>query len=100
MGFLLPALLMATMALLMVAKTLTGEHPISAAVVMGLALCEMPPVIIGRSLGLPIETGGPAFIIYELNGLGYLLVVLFWTFTGGMLGMLIDACRSFLQRSK
>ena len=54
----------------------------------------MPTAIIGRWFGLPIETGKPAFLLYEFTPFGYILTIAFWSLLGGMVGWLIDSKNS------
>ena len=70
-----------------------GRFPLTALIVFALAILELPVAIIGRSLGLPIEIGGTAFILYEFNALGYALTALFWIFVGAFIGWLMGRKR-------
>ncbi|MDP2905290.1 MAG: hypothetical protein Q8O22_03185 [Candidatus Omnitrophota bacterium] len=67
-----------------------GRHPLAGLIIIALAILEMPVAIIGRSLGLPIETGGAAFLLYQFNALGYILTIVFWVSAGAFLGWLVD----------
>lgn len=67
-----------------------GRFPLAGLIIIALAIFEIPVAIIGRSLGLPIETGGAAFLLYEFNALGYTLTIIFWIFVGAFIGWLID----------
>lgn len=70
-----------------------GRFPLSELIVFALVIMELPAAIIGRSLGLPIETGGAAFLLYKFNALGYVLTLAFWIFVGAFIGWLIDMKR-------
>jgi hypothetical protein len=49
-------------------------------------LVEAPAVTLGRTLGLPIDTGVTAFSWYELSWIGYLWIVLYWIAAGVIAG--------------
>lgn len=49
-------------------------------------LVEAPAVTLGRTLGLPIDTGVTAFFWYELSWIGYLWIVLYWIIAGVIAG--------------
>ena len=72
-----------------------GENPATSALVIAIALLEIPIALVGRSIGLPIESGGDAFILFDFNTLGYVLVDMYWMaigiLTGGAWG-LIRSC--------
>ncbi len=59
-------------------------------VILVVVILELPVVIIGRTLNLPIETGTPAFMVCNLTLFGYVLVAVFWTLVGLLIGYLID----------
>lgn len=67
-----------------------GENPLTAFLVLALAFMELPTAIIGRTLGLPIEAGGAAFLIYNFTVLGYILTITFWALVGVLFGWIID----------
>lgn len=70
-----------------------GRFPLTALIVFVLAILELPVAILGRSLGLPIETGGTTFLIYKFNALGYFLTAALWVLVGAFVGWLIDRKR-------
>jgi hypothetical protein len=43
---------------------------------------EVPAVTVGRALNLPIESGGAAFMLYNLSPFGYRYVSMFWLAAG------------------
>ena len=71
-----------------------SENPIGMFLLFALALLEIPAVIIGRALKLPFENGAAAFLVYDLNLLGYALVVVFWGLVGTAAGVILQTLRS------
>ena len=97
-GFLVPAVLMAFIFALSshpIQDLGSGPLEILQWTVLILALFEFPPVQIARALAWPVENqSGVAFIIYNLNALGYAVVVAFWTILGALIGLAVDMARS------
>ena len=85
-GFLLPVFFIVASYLAFQCKFPLGDNFFTATAIIVLGLIEIPPVIIGGALNLPIENGGIAFLIADLNISGYLLVILFYV----TLGLIID----------
>ena len=76
--------------ILFILNNFNGSNPIIYLLTCALALIEVPVVVLGRFLRLPIETGETAFIQYQLTTFGYVLTVFFWAFTGAFFGWIID----------
>jgi len=96
-GIFLPIFFIAASNLAFQCKFPLGDNFFTATAIIALGLIEIPPVIIGRALNLPIENGGIAFLIADLNASGYLLVILFY----GILGLIIDiAIRTIFYDAK
>lgn len=72
------------------AKVAFGEHPLTAFLVIAIAFVELPTGIIGRTLGLPIETGEPAFLLYCFTPLGYFLTIIIWALMGAVIGWCVE----------
>ncbi len=64
-----------------------GQVPPLGLLVVALSLITMPVSIIGRVLHLPLENGGAAFMIADLNALGCAAVVLFWALVGALIAL-------------
>jgi hypothetical protein len=92
-GLLVPLILLVIFKVLAGLNIELGRFHLTALIVFALAILELPVAIIGRSLGLPIETGDAAFIFYEFNALGYVLTAIFWILVGVFIGWLISRKR-------
>jgi hypothetical protein len=89
-GLFIPLILFGLFLILNSFGTSFGGNPITALLVFAIAFIQLPIVIMGRTLGLPIETGGEAFIMYNFTPLGYILTVIFWTLLGALCGWIIN----------
>ncbi len=89
-GFLIPAALFTLFQIMICFRVAFLDFLFSTWLIFAIAFMEMPPVSAARALNLPIENGGAAFIMCDLNALGYLFVLLFWTVVGVFLGFLGD----------
>src|SRR5665213_3644239 len=89
-GLLFPLALFVIFQILKCFRIAFGEHLLSALLIFTIAILELPVIIVGRALNLPIETGGVAFIPYELSPFGYVLVIIFWIVVGSLIGYIID----------
>jgi hypothetical protein len=89
-GLLVPGALFALFQILCCYRIAFGEHLLSALLVFAIAYLEMPVVIIGRALNLPIESGEVAFIMYSLSPFGFVLVLVFWMSAGLLFGCVVD----------
>src|SRR3990167_8401544 len=87
-GFFIPAALFGILSALSTLDIEFARNPVTYSLVIGLTLIELPMVALGRSLRLPIENGGAAFMLYDLNVFGYILILLFWAFAGALLGLI------------
>jgi hypothetical protein len=83
-GAIVPMTLLLIFKILSYCNICFGDHLLSSLLIFAIALLQRPVVILGRALNLPIETGGPAFIMYELNFFGWSLVILAWGFAGAI----------------
>jgi hypothetical protein len=89
-GLLFPGSLLGLLEILTCLRIAFWENFLAWYLLFAISLMEMPVVIIGRRLNLPIETGGVAFLLYELSPVGYFLVFLFWGLLGLILGCMVD----------
>lgn len=89
-GLLIPLILFGLFMMLNSFNIAFGANPLTALLIFALAFVELPIAIIGRTLGLPIEAGGAAFLIYDFTALGYILTIMFWALTGVLFGWFID----------
>ncbi len=67
-----------------------GDNLIGPILIFSIAILQIPIVFLGRMLKLPIESGGVAFIMCNLSPFGNLLLVVFWTVIGVLLGRVLD----------
>ena len=97
-GLIVPVILFGIFSILSHLNVEIGKSPLSVLIIFTLALLEAPIAIIGRSLNLPIETGGAAFILFQFNAFGYFLTLLFWTLVGLFVGWLISIMKKSNHR--
>jgi len=76
-----------------------GSNPITSLLIFAMAFMQLPAVVIGRALGLPIETGGAAFILYNFTIFGYILTIFFWVLIGVLFGWIIDRRKNALIKN-
>ena len=92
-GFLIPLFLFGTLTILTRFDIEFARFPFAAFIIFALAILEFPVAFIARSWGLPVEAGGSAFLFYDFNALGYILMGTFWILVGTLIGWLIDKKR-------
>jgi hypothetical protein len=89
-GLLIPTFLFGLFALSSAMHVGLGENPLTAVLVIALGFMEIPAVMIARTLNLPIETGGVAFLVFNLNAFGSFCVAMFWGIVGAVVGFVVD----------
>lgn len=89
-GLMIPTALFALFQVLGCFRVAFGEHLLTTALIIAISVLELPTVIIGRALHLPIENGGAAFVIFDLSPFGHMLAIVFWVFVGLLIGYTID----------
>ena len=99
-GIFVPIILGGIVLLLISLKIPLGENPITPIFVIALCLLELPTVIVGRGLGLPIENGGAAFLLYDFSALGYILTIIIWALIGALIGLCLDMANEKRKRTR
>ncbi len=76
LGLIAPALLFGLLDCTFDNQTIMWTDPLKGLTVFTILLMQLPVVIVGRALALPVESGGAAFILFNLSQLGYILLSL------------------------
>ena len=66
---------------------------ITVFLVFTMFIMQVPIATIGDLLKLPINAGGAAFILSDFNVLGNILVLIFWSIAGALIGWIVDRKR-------
>jgi len=93
-GLLTPLLICFFITILNNLNVAFGEVPFAGWLVVGMAFLEVPIIIIGRVLRLPVETGNTAFIMFDLTIFGEIFVFFFWLCVGTLIGWVIGKRKS------
>ena len=89
-GFLFPAGVFTLFHILAYLGVEFGKYLLGELLMFTIAIIEIPPIAMARKLNLPAETGAPAFMFANLTSFGYILVIVFWTGVGLLIGFVFD----------
>jgi hypothetical protein len=89
-GGVIPTVLLVLFQLLACFRVAFGEHLLTSLLIMVICIAELPAVIVGRALHLPVENGSIAQIMFDLSSFGCLLAIVFWALSGSLIGCAID----------